>query len=382
MKKIRVSDLKPGIKFDQPVYVDDESILVPAEIPLKDKDIDRLRKWGIETVQTSGEIISEQYTRNAEDESINELKDSRTHKELYQIYLTLVKQVNIIFATIKQGRRVSAKDINKIAELLFQAVKKAPAEMTSLTIQAVKVPQGPATDAVNCAILSLVTGINLNLDDHKLHSLVQGALLHDVGMLKVPDSIINKSGDLQENERKTIYGHTIHSYNTITMEIGYPEEIGLIALQHHERWDGKGYPHQIAGDQIYILARIVSLVDAFGAMVRDKPYRDSLIGYTAMRQILNDNSRRFDSNIVKVFLKSMGIYPLGSVVILNDGSIGIVIKSHASVPLRPVIRILVDKKGTRFDDNSGEVIDLLNNKTLFIVRAINPQELNRKKADL
>ena len=380
MKKIRVSDLKPGIKFDQPVYVDDENILVPAEIRLKDKDIERLRKWGVEAVLTTGSIIDEEEEKLVEEQTINDLKESRTYKELYQIYLTIVKQINIVFATIKQGKRVSAKDINNIAELIYQSVKRSPSEMAAFTIQAEKAPQGIAVDAVNCAILSLVTGFNLKLDEQKLHSLVQGALLHDVGMLKIPDSIINKSGNLHENEMKTIYGHTIHSYNIITAELGYPEEIGLIALQHHERWDGKGYPQQIAGDQIYVLARIVSLVDAFGAMVRDKPYRDSLIGYTAMRQILNDNSRRFDSNIIKIFIKSMGIYPMGSVVILNDGSIGSVIKGHASVPLRPVIRIIVDSTGTKYDNNSGQVIDLLNNKTLFIVRAINPQDLNKKKS--
>jgi hypothetical protein len=105
-----------------------------------------------------------------------------------------------------------------------------------------------------------------------------------------------------------------------------------------------------------------------------------MIGYTAMRQILNDNSRRFDSNIVKVFLKGMGIYPLGSVVILNDGSIGTVVRTHASVPLRPVVQILVDSGGTRMENGNGEVIDLLENTTLFIVRAINPQELQQKGA--
>ena len=179
--------------------------------------------------------------------------------------------------------------------------------MTGFTIRSDKNRHGLALSSVNCAILSLVTGLNLKLDEGKLHSLVLGALLHDIGMLRIPDAILNKSGDLKEDELKTVYTHTVHSYTSITKELGYPEEIGLIALQHHERWDGKGYPHQIAGDQIYLLARIVSLTDSFEAMVRDKPYRDSMIGYTAMRQILNDNSRRFDSNIVKVFLKGMGI---------------------------------------------------------------------------
>ena len=380
MKTIRVDDLKPGVKFDRPVYIDGENILVPAEIRIKEKDLTRLRKWGVETVQTSGTMIDEEAERRAKEAAIGDLRESRSYKELLQIYLTIVKQINIIFATLKQGRRVTTKEINRIVELLYQAVRKNPIEMTGFTIRADKNRHGLAVSSVNCSILSLVTGMSLKLDEGKLHSLVLGALLHDLGMLRVPDAILNKNGDLSDEELKTIYTHTIHSYTVITKELGYPEEIGLVALQHHERWDGKGYPNGIAGDQIYLLARIVSLTDSFEAMVRDKPYRDSMIGYTAMRQILNDNSRRFDSNIVKVFLKGMGIYPLGSVVILNDGSIGTVVRTHASVPLRPVVQILVDQGGVGFENNDGQVIDLLENKTLFIVRALNPRELKPKGA--
>ncbi|WP_319477038.1 HD-GYP domain-containing protein [Marispirochaeta aestuarii] len=379
MKKIPVDDLKAGMKFDQPVYIDGENILVPAEIRITEKDISRLRKWEIESVQTAGSVIDEEEERKTKEQTIHDLKESRTYKELLQIYLAAIKQINVLFATMKQGRRVTTREFNKVAELLFQTVKRCPTEMTGITIRTDKNHQGLAVSSVNCAILALVTGINLKLDNTKLHSLAVGALLHDIGMLKMPDAILNKTGDLHEAEYKTIYTHTVHSYNIITKELGYPEDIGLIALQHHERWDGKGYPHQISGEQIYILARVVSLVDSFEAMVRDKPYRDSMIGYSAMRQILNDNSRRFDSSIVKVFLKSMGIYPLGSVVILNDGSIGSVVRTHASVPLRPVVRILMDSDGKRYENDDGETIDLLETKTLFIVRAINPRELGNRQ---
>jgi HD-GYP domain-containing protein (c-di-GMP phosphodiesterase class II) len=379
MKKIAVDNLRAGMKFDQPVYIDGENILVPAEIRITEKDISRLRKWEIESVQTAGSVIDEEEERKTKEQTIHDLKESRTYKELLQIYLAAIKQINILFATMKQGRRVTTKEFNKVAELLYQTVKRCPTEMTGITIRTDKNHQGLAVSSVNCAILALVTGMNLELDTAKLHSLAVGALLHDIGMLKMPDTILNKTGDLHEAEYKTIYTHTVHSYNIITKELGYPEDIGLIALQHHERWDGKGYPHQISGEQIYILARIVSLVDSFEAMVRDKPYRDSMIGYSAMRQILNDNSRRFDSGIVKVFLKSMGIYPVGSVVILNDGSIGSVIRTHASVPLRPVVRILMDSGGKRYDNEDGETIDLLETKTLFIVRAINPRELGNRR---
>ena len=177
MKKIPVDDLKAGMKFDQPVYIDGENILVPAEIRITEKDISRLRKWEIESVQTAGSVIDEEEERKTKEQTIHDLKESRTYKELLQIYLAAIKQINVLFATMKQGRRVTTREFNKVAELLFQTVKRCPTEMTGITIRTDKNHQGLAVSSVNCAILALVTGINLKLDNTKLHSLAVGALL-------------------------------------------------------------------------------------------------------------------------------------------------------------------------------------------------------------
>jgi len=153
----------------------------------------------------------------------------------------------------------------------------------------------------------------------------------------------------------------------------------MIALQHHERWDGNGYPRKLSEKKISIEARIITVADAFEAMVKEKPYRNSMIAYTAMRQLLNDNSRRFDSEVLKVFIKSIGIYPLGSYVLLNNGSIGRVIKVNENAPLRPAVRLLVDKNGKKYENDEGAMLDLAKVGDIFIARAIDPKAITARK---
>jgi HD-GYP domain-containing protein (c-di-GMP phosphodiesterase class II) len=147
--------------------------------------------------------------------------------------------------------------------------------------------------------------------------------------------------------------HPLLSYRIITKELQYPDDVGLVGLQHHERWDGGGYPRKSSGVDIDILARIVSVADAFEAMVSQKPYRNSMIGYAAMKNLLSDNARRFDPEVLKAFIRSMGIYPIGSLVLLNNAAIARVLETHADAPLRPKIKIIVDEFGKHFKDDYG-----------------------------
>jgi len=109
--------------------------------------------------------------------------------------------------------------------------------------------------------------------------------------------------------------------------------------------------------------------------VSSKPYRNSMIGYAAMKALLSDNSRRFDPDILKAFIKSMGIYPLGSTVLLNNAAIARVVETHPDAPLRPKLRVIVDEFGKRYERDEGDLVDLIAEKTLFIARAIDPKEL-------
>jgi hypothetical protein len=101
-----------------------------------------------------------------------------------------------------------------------------------------------------------------------------------------------------------------------------------------------------------------------------------MIGYQAMKNLLSDNSRRFDPDVLKAFIRTMGIYPIGSIVLLNNGSVARVAEVHGEAPLRPRIIIIIDEFGTAHEQGDGETVDLLTEKSLFIARAIDPKDFS------
>ncbi len=377
MRAIKVKELVPGVIFDKPVYIEGENLLLPANIPLREKDLERLQRWQIETVYSDGEPLN-LISAMGDPLAFREMLRGGPNLELLKRYTEGVKVASEVLQAVGANKPTSSEEVNRIVESLYPAVRDHTDAMVSFTIHSGGL-LSLAESSVNCMILSAVIGLNLKLPPHRLIQLAIGALLHDLGMTKIPREILEKKEGLTDVELGQIRLHTIYSYSFITKNLRYPDEIGLIALQHHERWDGKGYPKGLAGEQIMLAARIVSIADSFEAMVRDRPYRNSMIGYTAMRQILNDNSRRFDSEVLKVFIKSLGIYPIGSIVLLNDASIGRVIKIHSDAPLRPVLRLIADKSGRKYAEGDTSIVDLLQEKSLFIARAINPKEINAGK---
>ncbi len=374
MRQIKTKDLHEGMRFDKPVYIDGENILVPPGIPLKQKDIDRLLKWEIEEVQTEGQLIREISDVLKGSGGEEKLWEIPREKEYVRVYLSSIEKMSEIFADIRDKNDVFHSRIDNLLNELLTAVKEHTNEMIQLTIFGGIADNKFSRSAVNCTVLSTVIGMTLKIISHRLIQIATGALLHDAGMLRVPSNILDKKDKLAPDELNQIRTHPIHSYRIITQQLKYPETIAAIALQHHERWDGNGYPRKLHGNDILLSSRIVSVADAYEAMISERPYRNSMIGYSAMKAILSDNGRMFDPTIIKAFLNSMGIFPIGSIVQLNDSSIGRVIETHTAAPLRPRLELIIDEYGDKYAET--QIVDLLKKKNLFIVKAIDLKELN------
>jgi len=370
-KRVALADVKPGAMWSDDVYIDDQNLLVPAGIAVRQKDLDMLRRWGVTHVLTTGDPVVDAPKPLAarDDPATVAFAGSR---KLYRRYIDLVDALAQVFELVGKAERIDSHIIDQITQNVLQLVRDERDESISAILGSAVKEDSLARSGINIAILSVVMGQTLRLPPYRLAYLATGALLHDVGMLRIPEDIRKKKGKLSEEEAQKIRAHPLLSYRVITKELMYPDDIGLVGLQHHERWDGEGYPRRNAAADIDILARVVSVADAFEAMVSTKSYRNSMIGYVAMKNLLSDNSRRFDPDILKAFIKSMGIYPLGSLVLLNNAAIGRVVETHAEAPLRPKIRIVVDEFGNQSEGENGELLDLLAEKSLFIARAIDP----------
>lgn len=368
MNIIPVEKLEAGIKYDKPVYVDGENLLVPENVEIRQKDIDRLIKWGVSEVSTEGsQITSGGGTNSAGDAG-------GVPDKLIKPYEDAIILMDGFFSDCRKGLNLNPSDVENIMEGFYPLILEHAEDALVLTTVKKGGQDSLSQPAVNCFILSSVLGLKVKIPPHRLINIAKAALIHDIGMTKIPQNIVKKKGKLTPAELEKVKTHSVYAYRIAIKELGLPEEVGRIAMGHHERWDGKGYPRGLAQNKISVGARILSVTDAFVAMSQDRADRDSLLGYTAIRQILNDNSRRFDPGILKLFIQSIGIYPRGSIVILNNSAIGRIVQIRAAAPLRPGIQILVEEHG-RKPRKEKEFVDLFHEKDLFITRAVDPKEL-------
>ncbi|MDR1251335.1 MAG: HD-GYP domain-containing protein [Treponema sp.] len=378
MNKIAIHTLKAGITFTEPVYIDSDNLLVPAGIPIRQKDLDQLASWGISEVETEGVIETEENKDTAAKNGVSSklsLTEVQENKGPYRSYVSLIERLDAVFTGIADKAPVEAHSIDNISSQLLQEVRDRRDSFIGFILGGEIKGHDLAKSSINTAILSALIAMEFKLINYKILQIAIGALLHDVGMLRLPKEILDKRGGLSDVERQRISSHPLLAYQIVTKELLYPEDMGIIVLQHHERWDGGGYPRQIAKTKINIGARIVSVADAFEAMVSQKSYRNSMVGYQAMKNILADNSRRFDPNVLKAFIKTMGIYPIGSIVLLNNTALARVIEVHGDAPLRPKIHILISEYGRVFKPDEGDIIDLKTERSLFISKAVDPRDL-------
>jgi HD-GYP domain-containing protein (c-di-GMP phosphodiesterase class II) len=393
MRKISIASLKPGLIFSKPVFIEGDNLFIPEGIAVKQKEINRLRSWGIETVETDGDIVTAASGGNAPPPpqqavkaiskaakkaapQILSLKEVAANSGTYKVYKDLVLELGRLLSAVASGERIDGRIIDSMAVRLMENLREQRSQFIGYILGGELSGNTLAKSSINAAILSALTAQVVKLPNHRVMQLVTAALLHDVGMLRLPPAILEKKGDLSPEELNLMHGHPIVSYRIIVKELGLPTEVGIIAYQHHERWDGGGYPQHTQGEHIPAGARILSIADAFEAMVSEKPYRNSMIGYEAMKNLMAENAKRFDPVVLKAFIRIMGIYPIGSIILLNNKTIARVVEVKGEAPLRPKVRILVDEFGTVYDQDEGNIIDLLTEKSLFIARAVDPKELN------
>ena len=358
LKKVLRNEISEGMRFSAPVFFDDgENMLVSKGIPVKDRELKALDRWKIQYVLTAGVIMKENEKDihdSMEPEEMDELDELDDADEpvaspaaapvsapaaelaespvldelqytseqilklpevledhvLYKTYRDLVQSLDAVFSDIRGQKEIRTRAIDRIVSELLSVLQAERSGIVGFILGGDVREMDQAKSSINTAILSIIIGEHLGFPRHKLLQVATGALLHGVGMLKVPPAILKKDGKLDESEMQIMRSHTFYGYKLIVNELMYADEVGKAAAQHHERWDGEGYPGRLSSTNIDIGARIISVADAFEAMVSPKSYRDSMVGYKAMKNLLADNGRRFDPDIIKAMIQSVGIYPV------------------------------------------------------------------------
>ncbi len=266
---------------------------------------------------------------------------------------------------------ISIPEVKTSVEAVISSITHNPNALLLLTNLRTK-RQDTVTRSVNVCIFATLFGRYLALGKEQLSQLGLAAVLHDVGEAKLSDAILGKHNcGLTPEERVLMQMHPQYGAEMLGKIAEIPDEVVEATLSHHERIDGKGYPHQLKGTEISLLSRIIAIVDVYEQVTNNADLKIQLSCPDALKSIYSMRDAFFDGELVESFIKCLGIYPVGSVVELSNHAVGIVIAVKEEKHLYPTVMVLLDKYGEithppqiinldRFRDREGRPVLLIN----------------------
>jgi HD-GYP domain-containing protein (c-di-GMP phosphodiesterase class II) len=221
----------------------------------------------------------------------------------------------------------------------------------------------------NCA-LGIAFGRHLGLNRKDLTTLATGLLLMDIGKIKLPKALLAKTTPPTQEEVAIIRKHVAFSVDLLRQAKGMNEHIINIALTHHERYDGSGYPNGLVGTQTPAFGRMAAIIDCYDSMISSAPYKQAIPEHKALQNIYNLSDKLFQKDLVQQFIQCMGVYPTGSLVELTSGAVGAVLSQNTEQKMKPSLLMLLDEKKQPL--KKQRVFDLVeHNKTpLFIAKSL------------
>lgn len=284
-----------------------------------------------------------------------------------------IKLIGSLWSIYHESKLIGAEQIEKTVELVNLILDELPSQDVYFNFNAGRPnieelkqhDYGTFVHSVNVALLSALTGMRLGYSEEGLKELTLGALLHDIGKLHIPSEILNKPERLTDEEFTLIKQHPLLGDKMLRFTRTLRSVLATIK-EHHERWNGMGYPYGLRGNDIHMNAQVVAVTDVYEALTADRPYRKGFPPYHALEMIIAWSGKDFNPKVVEAFRKSLILYPLNSIITLNTGEIGVVVTIPVQMPTRPLLRLLFDKEGRYI--NQTTYIDLLQDLTRFIER--------------
>lgn len=232
--------------------------------------------------------------------------------------------------------------------------------------------------SINVGILMGVFARHLGYQDDVLHQMVTGAILHDLGKVRVSDQILHKTGKLTDAEWKEMQNHVLYGEEVLMKSPGISDIAISICAQHHEKLNGKGYPRGLQNDDISMAGRMASIVDIYDAITADRCYHKGKSPNETMKILSRLGGEELDINLVYDFIRCMSVYPVGTMVELSNQCLGVVTIAHATRADRPTVKLFYDKQQRQYI--RAKVIDLSSEAYLglSITRAVDPNTLSVK----
>jgi len=389
MNSFSINNVPSGF-FSQAVFLDPQFILTAPEMPVTEGLLKSIREWGFSEVLSDGEPC-EGYTPAAETESFvgdtpakdappkdkDKDKARSTTADLDKIqqadtfYASFQRYVKNLFTLLPVKNEL---DFNVVAEQLkpvcdYVRENRRFLLRTKWLTEPVQEENQMVSHATRSTIIAIIIGTTLKLQNYRLIEVAVAALLHEVGMIKLPQENYTSKGPLTEQERKLLYAHPILGYN-ILKSYDFPLVICVAALEHHERENGTGYPQRKTGDKISLYAKIIAIACSYEAILSSRPHKEPKDGHTGIMELLKNEGKQYDDTVVKALVYSMSIYPIGLYVLLSNNKKGQVVDINPDNPRYPIVEIFGE-----LTPNGKNKIMKTSPETFYIIRPLTPVEI-------
>ncbi|NOQ89623.1 MAG: HD domain-containing protein, partial [Gammaproteobacteria bacterium] len=265
-------------------------------------------------------------------------------------------QVARIMDDVKDGKNLDIKAVRGVVEPILDSIIRNSEAYMWLSMMQKKNAYTYSHSVDNCA-LAIAFGRYMGLPKKDLRTLAIGLLMMDMGNVKVPQGILNKSGRLTGVEYRIVKKHVAHGVDILKTTKGMDDDIVNIALTHHERFDGSGYPNSLHGTQIPVYGRMAAIIDCYDAMTSHRPFSAAKSPYAALQNIYNWRGSAFQPELVEQFLQCIGVYPTGSLVEMTSGEVAIVMEQNLTQRMRPKVMLVLDEDKEHLKEY--KIIDLV-----------------------
>ncbi|WP_218355375.1 HD-GYP domain-containing protein [Alteromonas lipotrueiana] len=330
LKDISIDELIPGMYVSQVVEQTGTMRVRSGGLVKTQNVIEQLRKKGIVRVEVD-------YARSRLGGSNSKSAKPVTSAGLAKANTLYTEAISIQRGVLEQLKSRSADDIagtEQLAQHIIDGVFENQDALACLTMIK-NTDEYMLEHSINCSILMAIFARHQGYDRATIDTLCTGALLMDVGMSMIPEHFRHKDAVLSEKDWQTIQSHVPKGLALVSHFSDLDASVTDIIAQHHERVDGSGYPNKLQNDAISIFARMAAIVDSYDAMISNRTHQRGVTAAVAMKRLTANEG--LDQNLVRQFIRSLGVHPVGSLVKLNSGRLAMVVQSNSDEMHKPVV---------------------------------------------
>ncbi|MGI5900869.1 MAG: HD-GYP domain-containing protein [Desulfitobacteriia bacterium] len=348
MRLVNIKYVEEGSILAKPIRNLNGNVLLSKGVKLTAQYLERLKELGIETL-----FIEDERFKDLE---IHPLISDKTRKMAHNTIRSITLTLEETKGEAIDVDSVRTAVLNIINDLLYSY------DILNNLADIAGHDEYTFEHSINTTVLALVLGIGKGYDQTKLLELGMGTIMHDIGKKDISQEILKKKGKLSPEEFAEVKKHPLVGYECMRKNQDFNLNSAHVALQHHEKWNGEGYPRGLKNTEIHELGRIAAVADVYEALVSKRSYRGAYQPYEAYEYILSLSGHQFDPEIVKIFARHVAVYPIGSGVKLSNGWRGNVIKQNRGLPSRPVVRIIhngVESLADPFDVDLSKILNVV-----------------------